>query len=174
VLDFEIIGDAPRPFLIKFLDQNTIKSYFTKIETEWNKKYSSFHPECKSLFYRIVSLMSRQLNLFLPSQKSDKISDAVEYLHQNYLKNDFRLEAAAEMSGISYRYFETLFRQKYGSTPKEYVISLKIERAKELLLSEKIRIKDIAVMLGYSDIYHFGKLFTARTGYTPSEYRNSC
>lgn len=173
VLDFEIIGNAPRPFLIKHSDQNTIKSYFTKIETEWNKKYSSCLPECKSLFYRIVGLMSKQLNMFLPSQKSDKISDAVEYLHQNYLKNDFRLESAAEVAGISYRYFETLFRQKYGSTPKEYVISLKIERAKELLLSEKILIKDIAVMLGYSDIYHFGRLFTARTGHTPSEYRNS-
>ena len=94
-------------------------------------------------------------------------------MHQNYLKTDFRLESAAKVAGISYRYFETLFRQKYGSTPKEYVISLKIERAKELLLSEKILIKDIAVMLGYSDIYHFGRLFTARTGQTPSEYRNS-
>ena len=59
-----------------------------------------------------------------------------------------------------------------GTTPKEYVISLKMEQAKELLMSEKLLIRDIALMLGYSDIYHFGKIFTKKTGFTPSEYRS--
>ena len=39
-------------------------------------------------------------------------------------------------------------------------------------MSEKLLIRDIALMLGYSDIYHFGRIFTKKTGFTPSEYRN--
>ena len=91
----------------------------------------------------------------------------------NYLKKDFRIEELAEITGISFRYFETLFQKEYHVTPKAYILYLKTERAKELLLSEKLLIKDIAVMLGYSDIYHFGKIFKAKTGYTPSEYRST-
>jgi two-component system response regulator YesN len=46
-----------------------------------------------------------------------------------------------------------------------------MERAKELLLSERLMLKDIALMLGYADAYHFGKIFKTKTGYTPGEYR---
>ena len=81
------------------------------------------------------------------------------------------MEELTEVTGTSLRYFETLFQNEYNITPKAYLLFLKIERAKELLLSEKLMIKDIAVMLGYGDIYHFSKLFKAKTGYTPSEYR---
>ncbi len=173
VVDFEIHGDFPRPFVICFSEQNSIRSCFSKIETEWNRKYSPYLPECKSLCYKIIGLMARQTTLFLSSHKFDKIAAAVEYLHQHYMENTFRLETLSKISGISHRYFETLFRQKYGITPKEYVLSMKIEQAKELLLSEKLLIKDIAIQLGYSDIYHFGKIFAKKTGYTPSEYRNN-
>lgn len=171
-LDFEIANEPSRPFLVKFPEPSAVRSCFYKLENEWNKRGVAYMPECKSLLYKIVGLTSRQLSSFLPSEKFARIEAGVEYLHKNYLKNDFRLEDAAEISGISTRYFEKLFREKYGAAPKEYVISLKIERAKELLLNEKVLIKDIAIMLGYSDIYHFGKLFSAKTGYTPSEYRN--
>ena len=172
VVDFEISGESPRPFVTCFSEPGSVKTCFSKMETEWNRKDSPYIPECKSLCYKIISLMARQTTMFPPSQKFDRIADAVAYLHQHYLENDFRLENLSVIAGISQRYFETLFHQKYGTTPKEYVISLKMEQAKELLMSEKLLIRDIALMLGYSDIYHFGKIFTKKTGFTPSEYRS--
>jgi len=171
VVDFELFSEGCRPFLISFTEQNSIKSCFTRIETEWRRTDCAHLPECKSIFYRIVGLMCSQLRLFLPSEKFDIIAGAVEYLHAHYLDIDFRLEELSRIAGISHRYFESLFRRKYGITPKEYLLSMKIELAKELLLQDEMLIRDIALRLGYSDIYHFGRLFTARTGYTPSEYR---
>ena len=173
VVDFEILGESLAPFLVQFSDQYSVKNCFEKIETEWKRKDADCLPTCKSLLYKIVGLTSRQLSLFLPSQKFSVISSAVNYLHENYMNADFQLKDLAKMSGVSYRYFETLFRQKFGVTPKEYLISMKIEKAKELLLSHEYLIRDIAIMLGYRDIYHFGKLFTAKTGYTPRDYRNN-
>ena len=136
-VDFELIGEAARPFVVKFPESASIKSHFMRAESEWNRKSAAYMAECKSRFYRIASLMSKQMNTFLPSEKFDKIARGVEYLHENYLKNEFRLEDVASVCGVSYRYFERLFGQRFGVTPKEYIISLKIERAKELLLSEK-------------------------------------
>ncbi len=173
VVDFELLGDSCRPFLICFTEQNSIKSCFTRIAMEWNRTDCAHIPECKSIFYRIVGLMCGQLRLFLPSDKFDIIAGSVEYLHDHYLDSDFRLEELSRIAGISHRYFELLFRRKYGVTPKEYVLAMKIELAKKLLLQDEILIRDIAIRLGYSDIYHFGKLFTDRTGYTPSEYRKN-
>lgn len=173
VVDFELAGPCPRPFLTYFPESSSVKNCFSKIETEWNRKDSPYLPECKSLCYKIIGMMARQTTMYHPSRKFDKIRDAETYLHQHYMENDFRLDSLPVIAGISQRYFETLFQKKYGATPKEYVLSLKIEQAKELLMSEKLLIRDIALMLGYSDIYHFGKIFTKKTGYTPSEYRSS-
>lgn len=171
VVDFELYGEYARPFIIPIPDPGSMKIWFSKMETTWNRKDMPYMPECKSLCYRIICAMAQQTAMFCPSQKYDKITDAVKYLHQHYLESDFRLEDLASIAGISQRYFETLFHQKYGTTPKEYVISLKIEQAKELLMSEKLLVRDIAFLLGYSDIYHFGKIFTKKTGFTPSQYR---
>jgi AraC-like DNA-binding protein len=102
-----------------------------------------------------------------------KISESVNYLHAHYTENDFRVEKLYEIAKISSRYYEKLFFQKFGETPKEYILKLKIESPKELLLSEKTLIKDIALKLGYSDIYHFVKIFKKKTGYTPGQYRKN-
>ena len=172
VVDFEISGISSRPFLIHFDEMGSAKTNFSKMETVWNRKDLPYMLECKSLCYKILGLMARQTAMFCPSEKFDKITGAVAYLHEHYLENDFRLECLPDIVGVSQRYFEILFHEKYGTTPKEYVISLKIDQAKELLMSEKLLIRDIALLLGYSDIYHFGKIFTKKTGFTPSEYRN--
>lgn len=172
-VDFEIDGTPARPFRTDFSENNTIKSYFQDLEMMWERKKSYYLPECKSHFYKIIATLSRQISHTEESTRSEVVKTAERYMRANYLKKDFRIEELAEITGISLRYFETLFQKEYHVTPKAYILYLKTERAKELLLSEKLLIKDIAVMLGYSDIYHFGKIFKAKTGYTPSEYRST-
>ena len=172
-VDVELAGEPIRPFTVCFHEVNTIGNVFSKLQTLWTDKSPAYYPECKSLCYKFAALASKQIGVFLPTEKYEKIVRGVEYLHRNYLKNDFRLEDAAAFAGVSLRYFEVLFSCKFGITPKEYVISLKIDRAKELLLDKGLLIRDITLMLGYNDIYHFGKLFTEKTGCTPSRYRDS-
>ena len=173
-IDFEIFNQPIRPFRVILPEINSSHSTFSKMESKWTRKESDYIADCKSTFYKIVGILLKQVSqAYFPKSKYAIIAEAVEYLHLNYLKNDFRLTTLAEIAGISNRYFEKLFLELYKITPKEYIISLKIEQAKELLLSEKFLIKDIAFMLGYNDIYHFGKLFKEKTGYTPSEYKHS-
>ena len=117
--------------------------------------------------------MIRKGESYMNSDGYAKISESVKYLHSHCMENDFRVDKLYEIAKISSRYYEKLFYQKFGETPKEYILKLKIESAKELLLSEKTLIKDIALKLGYSDIYHFGKIFKKKTGYSPSQYRKN-
>ncbi len=171
-IDFEFDAHSQtEPFIVKFEKNNTVRSLFTDIEKIWNRKKAGSNSASKSVFYKIVYSIINQKNLYMSPDKYSKISEAVNYLHTNYLNNDFRIECLSEISGISSRYFEKLFRQKFGATPKEYVTIMRIERAKELLMSEKKLIGDIALSLGYSSVYHFCKIFKLKTGQTPSEYR---
>ncbi len=172
-VDFEITDLYMQPFKIEFLETTAIKSYFHELENTWEIKKSNYLPESKSCFYKIVSLLSKQISPIKKTSRFDHIEISKQYIKENFLRSDLSIEELARKAKISRRYFEILFQRRYNITPKAYILSLKIERAKELLLSEKLLIKDIAFMLGYSDIYHFGKIFKEKTGYTPSEYRRN-
>ena len=173
-IDFELDGEISlRPFLVMLEKDNEIKHLFSDSEKEWKRKKSGFSAACKGIYYRIISLLIRKESDRLNAQGFEKIADSVDYLHQHYLETDFRLSALAERSNMSQRYFETLFFRKFKTTPKEYVLSMKLSFAKELLSNEKTSVTDVAIFLGYSDIYYFSKLFKAKTGFSPSEYRKA-
>ena len=173
-IDFEMAAETEpaRPFLVKLPENNPVAGLFAKLEAAYDKRAEKGFFGCKSVFYQILEHTAEAERLFLPSEKYAKIAKAVEQMRENFLNGDFRLETLSEECGISYRYFEQLFHRKYGMSPKEYLLSLRLEHAKKLLADSDMRIKDIALMLGYGDITHFGKLFTAKTGYTPREYRS--
>ena len=171
-IDFELaIEDYHPPFRIKFEENDSVKALFQDAEKAWVKNSSSRQASLKSIVYKILAQMIKKSETYLNPDGYSKIADSVSYLHTHYLENGFKIASLAETSGISQRYYEKLFRQKFGASPKEYILSLKIERAKALLQREENLVRDIALGLGYADIYHFGKIFKEKTGYTPTEYR---
>ena len=125
----------------------------------------------RSLLYRIVSLLIKNEVYYAGGENRLKIAEAVKYLHAHYLENDFRVAMLAKIAKMSPRYFEMLFFDEFKCTPKEYILTLKMQLARELLQSERYSVTDVAEQLGYGDIYHFSKIFKAKTGYTPSEYK---
>ena len=173
-IDFEMPESAlpVRPFCVKFSNGAEVKSIFEETEKLWLKKTPEFVPMLKSNVYKIAAFLIRRENTYSNSRNFEKIKAAVEHLHSSYLENNFRIESLFEMSGISPRYFETLFFDRFNMTPKEYITTLKLSRAKELLKSEKLSVSEIAAALGYSDVYHFSKMFKKKTGYSPTEYRS--
>lgn len=67
-------------------------------------------------------------------------------------------------------YFRKLFCEIYGTSPIKYVNNLRIKKAKEALGSDYSSISDIALMLGFNNIYEFSRAFKAHTGSSPTEY----
>jgi len=172
-IDFELAegGGYHPPFRIRFDEGDSIKNYFQDAEKTWNKNSPNKQAALKSIFYKICAHIIKKSESYLNPDGYSKIAESINYLHKHYLENDFKVSSLSEMSGISSRYYERLFYRKFGQTPKEYVLFLKIERAKELLLDEKNLVKDVAAQLGYADIYHFGKIFKQKTGYAPTAYK---
>jgi len=79
-------------------------------------------------------------------------------------------EILASQSGISEIYFRRLFKEMFGTTPKQYILELRIKKACKLLMESSSNISEIAEACGFSSVYHFCRAFKSITSLTPTEY----
>lgn len=121
------------------------------------------------LFYRLCGMfeVARKKTY---SKKDFRMISAKEYLDRNY-REDGCIENAADISGISRRRFNDLFKSSFGITPNRYVTKQKVEYAKQLLCLNELSVSEISEICGFSDIYYFSKVFKGETGLSPREYR---
>lgn len=79
----------------------------------------------------------------------------------------------AKKSFMSESKLREIFRQQYGTTIYQYLLDCRMEKAKELLTEQNLRVKDAASFVGYSNISHFSEAFRKKYGCTPSLYIKS-
>ena len=65
------------------------------------------------------------------------------------------------------------FIKHFGTSPKQFIIDLRIQRAKQMLAEGALSVSIISEKCGFSNPYHFCRLFKQRVGITPSEYRKA-
>lgn len=100
----------------------------------------------------------------------EAVSIIKDYIDSNYCQN-IKITMFSEKYFFSTEYLTRLFRNKYGFTIYEYVLKLRMERAKELLADGDNKIIDIAERLGSADNHYFSKAFRTCFNITPSQYR---
>ena len=101
---------------------------------------------------------------------SKVVEEIVNYLEKNYYKQ-ITLNDISKRAGLSQRYMEKIFKMEIGMPIFNYLIEIRIEKAKKMLKQENININETAKKSGYNDVPWFCKTFKSFTGYTPSEYR---
>ncbi len=109
-----------------------------------------------------------------PSRSTEAV---IGHIHQ-YIERQYdqpvELQSLAAEYGISDSYLSTLYKKKYGLSPLRHLITLRIERAKALILSGvDLPFRTIAQMVGYDDPHYFSRLFRTEIGCSPSDYRES-
>ena len=81
-------------------------------------------------------------------------------------------EYLANETSLNYHYLSTLFSSLEGITIEKYIIQLKIEKVKELLVYGELTLSEIAYRLGYSSVQHLSNQFKKITGLTPSYFKS--
>ena len=99
-----------------------------------------------------------------------KIAPALDMIHNNFLKENFSLKDLASACNMGESYFQKLFKEKYGISPKKYIIQLKLNHACDLLLLERYSVTQIAEMCNFYDVYFFSKQFKEYLGITPTQF----
>lgn len=98
------------------------------------------------------------------------ILDAKKYIQEKFYM-PLSLEEVSESIGMSPSYLSTIFKKKTGVGFVEYLTSIRIEEAKELLSNPQRSVSETAEEVGYKDTKHFTKKFKKIVGLSPAEYR---
>ena len=123
------------------------------------------HEVCHSL------IEARQTNNDDKSDEPDMASKAVVYMKENYSNPDLTMAALAEVLSISPVTMSVEFKNRMGVNPSDYLGIIRMEKAKELLKTTSLKVKDVSAAVGYEDEHVFMRRFKKYVGKTPGQYR---
>ena len=119
-------------------------------------------------------LLSTYVTAVLPHENGGlprfKLRRAIEYIHE-HLAGDISFRDVAAHVRMSAYHFARMFKQSTGSSPHDYIVRCRIERAKTLLAEARLPISDVAFEVGYKSQSHFTTCFGRVTGVTPGAFR---
>ncbi|MCR2807166.1 response regulator transcription factor [Paenibacillus soyae] len=98
------------------------------------------------------------------------IDKSLDYIRTHYLE-PMTLQQVADYVHVSKNYFSILFKKVTGENFIDYVIKLRVQRAKELLAGSELKVYEVAEQSGFGDVKYFSKLFKKITGRSPVDYR---
>jgi AraC family transcriptional regulator len=133
----------------------------------------------KSLSTQIAVHLLRQIDHNMPSKGSydcvtrkGNIDDAIEYIRNSY-DGEYTLDEAARIAHLSPYYFIKAFKACTGKTPYEYLMGLRIQKAKELLGLKNMNVTETCFLCGFNNPSNFTTYFKRKVGMTPSEYKRN-
>ena len=164
-LSGEALGTADTPFPFGVLVSGREELAILQMVREWESRREASYMRCK---IAILSLYTDLLTEEKPSL-DPATAAAVDFIHKNFRRPFTGAELAAACS-LSISHLRQKFRSALGVSVTEYRDRLRIDAAREMLSSGLFTPKETAYALGYSDVYHFSKVFTAKVGKPPAKY----
>ena len=124
----------------------------------------------KSLFFGVLYDISYAFHKhYLSNAEFASIYDGIHYIENDALQS-LSISEIANMCYVSESYFRKTFKRYSGCSPTEYRLNKKIERAKDLLLTNEMTVREVAEELNFKNIYYFSRVFTKKVGIAPKTY----
>ena len=169
----DVFFEADRPiseraFIFDVKSNEKLGMLFRKLFATWVGKNEGYYFDSISILYKIFAEMQKES--YVPREHYLKIKPAVDHIHDRFAEDALSLKALSEMCGMKESYFERLFKEKYGVSPKKYIIQLKINHACELLRLGRYSITQVAELCNFSDVYFFSRQFKEYMGITPTQF----
>ncbi|WML51403.1 response regulator [Neobacillus sp. PS3-12] len=148
-------------YLLKPVDPESLNQTLAKAVKEWETEEAR----------RITTKSSPQSNdEMTPVYHS--IADIEKYLQDHY-DREVKLQEIADVFFLSREYISRKFKQEFGENISDYIVKIRMQKAKSLLKNSELKIYEIANMIGYQDDKYFRKVFKKVEGITPNEFRSS-
>lgn len=145
--------------------EKQIDLFFDRRGTFQLEQYINRKKRELALFLKIVKRHSLQKN-------KNVIGQIEQYLQANF-DRDVKLQEIADRFYLSREYISRKFKQEFNENISDYLVKIRMNKAKSLLKTSELKIYEIANMIGYQDDKYFRKVFKKIEGITPNEYRAS-
>ena len=148
-------------YLFDLINEYNTPSVFTQVRQQW-------------LFLRLFDLYLSEVGYSLHIENhtnAESIAIRMKMYLDNNASRHVTLDELASIVHLDSSYIIRIFRQFYNSTPMAYHQSIRIKRAKSMLLYTNLSISEIADSIGFSSIHDFDRVFHKSEGVAPSAYR---
>lgn len=121
--------------------------------------------------YSLLCNISKKNHMNYENKKADCVEAAKNFILSNYDKN-ISIADIAKMVHMSVSYFSKIFRQNTGFSPYDYMLTVRLDKAKEMLRQTDNSIESIAYKTGFNSTSNFIYFFRKETGVSPLKFRN--
>ncbi len=179
-IDDILLGDMNKneltqpDFAYRYMEgpQNSVYQNILQLLTALKQQSSFYFLRAKGLLYTIFADVCTAL--ITPKQGENEdicvLRDTKRYIQNNHFR-DLKLEELAKQACMSSTSLQHKFMAKYQISPIQYLILVRIENAKLLLIKSGDSISDIAAKVGFNSSSYFSEVFKKHTGLTPRAYR---
>jgi len=140
--------------------------------TDWANEMLNIKSDDSTFEYRLAAkLFSMYAEFFADKKyKNDYVKTVTDYISALYIE-ELRIEDIAKKMNLDRRYLSRIFKERTGKTIQDYLIEVRIDEAKKLLMAGQ-SVADAALLCGYSDICNFSKMFKRLTGTSPGKWKS--
>jgi AraC-like DNA-binding protein len=163
---------SPEQSVIQVGEREEILDTFLKIFYLVEKEQPGFQHIASGLIIKLLGyLVAFEKQKEFSGKKIAEVIEEARFKMRSDVGKNFNLEEFAKENNIGYSWFRRMFKNYTGLSPRQYCLQLKIMRAKELLLSTDLSVKEISYEMGFESIHYFSRMFKKKTGINPTKFR---
>lgn len=167
----EAFFQSGKPVLYVGFQENLLKLFLEIIQLVKDEKTGHQQVAAANTILILSKILSVVRNQEFAGKSIERtIRKACLYFREN-LNTNVNIEGLANELNVGYSYFRQMFRKYTGIPPTQYHLSLRIQKAKDLLVSTDQSFKEIAIDLGFESYFYFSRIFKDKTGKSPMEFR---
>jgi len=164
--------DSP---IFKYDKDDKINKCFEKMEQNYDIKENE-DIKLLGLLYEFLALIIEanpvKNGKVSPLKKKDiYIKKTIEFIESNY-STKISVEEMAARIGLNRKYLSTLFKETLNISLQDFLIQYRLNKARELMINPNLSIGEIAISVGYNDMFQFSHAFKKLNGLSPSDFRN--
>ena len=160
-----------RHYSLRAANPIAFSEHFVAMANEWSNPAPLSLLNIKQHFYSVICEMYAELSSgrAVPAEYSS-FDFVYRYLQQNY-SGSIMMHELADSLGIARSTLHKQFKEKIGVSPQQYLMSLRLDAASQLLVSSRMSVDEIASSCGIRDKSYMSRIFKEKYGLTPGEYR---
>ena len=172
----EILSALQFPYRVRLKDRYTIEKIIFNIIKVQKKNEQTCFLKSKGLMIQLLSQIYEDIhemehdNIEETHVLFETVSNVREYILYNY-RSEITLQGLALMANVSKNHLIRSFKEVFNITPMQYLFSVRLEIAKQLIENSNNTISEICEYLGFSSIQYFSRMFKKRTQLSPTEYK---